>query len=313
MKTLYDIQRTNQIRMQAQQNQQREALAKALAANSHTLFVMNEAEFLELAVNIKRQQGMQQTEINAWMKQLALQNPALGQLWDRYNERVKLFMSTIPVTADAAALAVLAKDLSKSGNLLTKYQIKTYHGRTYVIVKGYPALRQHLTGTRYLASHPKVVSMGIGKMDAAKAIKGGFVLSLVLSVGFHAVDQLLNDHKTWHDFVGGVAADVIYAGAASAIALGFLSIIAGGSATLIVGPLLIVLAVGALATTLFLLIDEHVQLGRHISQMLSDAQNQIESDVMRAEMKSKRLKTQWNEDTLTFLHELFAVPKWSLQ
>lgn len=274
---------------------------------------MNEAEFLELAVNIKRQQGMQQTEINAWMKQLALQNPALGQLWDRYNERVKLFMSTIPVTADAAALAVLAKDLSKSGNLLTKYQIKTYHGRTYVIVKGYPALRQHLTGTRYLASHPKVVSMGIGKMDAAKAIKGGFVLSLVLSVGFHAVDQLLNDQKTWHDFVGGVAADVIYAGAASAIALGFLSIIAGGSATLIVGPLLIVLAVGALATTLFLLIDEHVQLGRHISQMLSDAQNQIESDVMRAEMKSKRLKTQWNEDTLTFLHELFAVPKWSLQ
>ncbi|GAB58276.1 hypothetical protein [Rheinheimera nanhaiensis] len=313
MKTLHDIQRTNQIRMQAQQNQQKEALAKALAANSHTLFVMNETEFFELAVNIKRQQGMQQAEINAWMKQLALQNPALGQLWERYNERVKMFMSAIPVTADAAALAVLAKDLSKSGNLLTKYQIKTYHGRTYVIIKGYPALRQHLTGTRYLASHPKVVSMGIGKMDAAKAIKGGFVLSLVLSVGFHAVDQLLNDQKTWHDFVGGVAADVIYAGAASAIALGFLSIIAGGSATLIVGPLLIVLAVGALATTLFLLIDEHVQLGRHISQMLSDAQNQIESDIMRAEMKSKRLKTQWNEDTLTFLHELFAVPKWSLQ
>lgn len=75
----HDIQRTNQIRMQAQQNQQREALAKALAASSHTMFVMNETEFFELAVNIKRQQGMQQAEINAWMKQLALQNPALGQ------------------------------------------------------------------------------------------------------------------------------------------------------------------------------------------------------------------------------------------
>lgn len=313
MKTLHDIQRTNQIRLQAQQNQQRAALAKALAANSHTLFVMNEAEFFELALNIKRQQGMQQVEIRAWIKQLALQSPALGQLWERYNEQVKMFMSAIPVTADAAALAVLAKDLSKSGNLLTKYQIKTYHGRTYVIVKGYPALRQHLTGTRYLASHPKVVSMGIGKMDAAKAIKGGFMLSLVLSVGFHAVDQLLNDQKTWHDFVGGVAADVIYAGAASAIALGFLSLIAGGSATLIVGPLLIVLAVGVLATTLFLLIDEHIQLGRHISQMLSEAQAQIESDMLRAETKSKKLKNQWSEDTLAFLHELFAVPKWSLR
>ena len=53
MKTLYDIQRTNQIRQQVQQNQQREALAKAFAANSHSMFVMNETEFFELAVNIK--------------------------------------------------------------------------------------------------------------------------------------------------------------------------------------------------------------------------------------------------------------------
>jgi len=171
MKTLHDIQRTNQIRQQAQQNQQKEALAKALAANSHTLFVMNAAEFFELALNIKRQQGMQQAEIRAWIKQLSLQSPALGQLWERYNEQVKMFMSAIPVTVDAAALAVLAKDLSKSGNLQTKYQIKTYHGRNYVIVKGYPALRQHLTGTRYLASHPKVVSMGIGKMDAQRRLE----------------------------------------------------------------------------------------------------------------------------------------------
>lgn len=313
MKTLHDIQRTSQIRQQAQQNQQREALAKALAANSHTMFVMNEAEFIELALNIKRQQGMQPAQIRAWMEQLVLQSTALGQLWQRYDGQVKIFTSAIPVTADAAALAVLAKDLSKSGNILTKYQIKNYHGRTYVIIKGYPALRQHLTGSRYLASHPKVVSMGIGKTDAVKSIRTGFVLSLVLSVGFHAVDQLLNDQKTWHDFVGGVAADVVYAGAASAIALGFLSLITGGSATLIVGPLLIVLAVGVLATTLFLLIDEHIQLGRHISQMLSEAQAQIESDMLRAEMKSKKLKTQWSEDTLTFLHKLFAVPKWSLQ
>ena len=57
MKTLYDIQRTSQIRQQAQQNQQKEALARVLAANSYTMFVMNEAEFVELALNIKRQQG----------------------------------------------------------------------------------------------------------------------------------------------------------------------------------------------------------------------------------------------------------------
>jgi hypothetical protein len=118
---------------------------------------------------------------------------------------LKASFSFAPSVLDSAALAVLAKDLSKGGNILTKYQIKNYHGRTYIVIKGYPALRQHLTGTRYLASHPKAVSMGIGKMGTAKAIKGGFVLSKVLSVGFHALDQLLNEQKTWHHFVGGVA------------------------------------------------------------------------------------------------------------
>ncbi|MEH8017521.1 hypothetical protein MN202_09765 [Rheinheimera muenzenbergensis] len=313
MKTLYDIQRTSQIRQQAQQNRQREALAKALAANSHSMFVMNETEFFELAVNIKLQQGLTEQQILSWLETLSQENTGVKALWQRRGGGLKSLLSFAPSLLDSAALAVLARDLSKSGNVLTKYQIKNYHGRTYVVIKGYAALRRHLTGSRYLASHPKVVSMGIGKADAVKSIRTGFVLTLVLSVSFHAVDQLLNDQKTWHDFVGGVAADVIYAGAASAIALAFLSLIAGGSATLIIGPLLIVLAVGVLTTTLFLFIDEHIQLGRHISQMLSEAQAQIESDILRAEMKSKELKTQWSEDTLAFLHKLFAVPKWSLE
>lgn len=313
MKTLHDIQRTNQIRMQAEQNQQKEALAKALAANSHTLFVMNDAEFLELAVNIKRQQGMQQAEINAWMKQLALQNPALGLLWERYNERVKMFMSAIPVTADAAALAVLAKDLTKSGNLLTKYQIKTYHGRTYVIVKGYPALRQHLTGTRYLASHPKVVSMGIGKMDAAKAIKGGFVLSLVLSVGFHAVDQLLNDQKTWHDFVGGVAADVIYAGAATAIAYSAVSIAVGGIATFTIGPLALVVIVGVGLAIGFAVLDKKIRLGENLAALLKQESAKLDRSMSNVSHAADKLNNEYSNDTLDFLHRIFAIPKLELQ
>ncbi|WP_027671815.1 hypothetical protein [Rheinheimera baltica] len=313
MKTLHDIQRTNQIRLQAQQNQQREALAKALAANSHTMFVMNEAEFFELAVNIKRQQGMQPVQIQAWVEQLALQNPALGQLWRRYDDNVKAVMSYIPATVDAAALAVLAKDLSKSGNILTKYQIKNYHGRTYVIIKGYPALRRHLTGSRYLASHPKVVSMGIGKMGAAKAIKGGFVLSLVLSVGFHAIDQLLNDQKTWHDFVGGVAADMIYAGASFAIASFAVSAVIGGATALAIGSLVVVVAVGFVLSAVFLLLDDHVQLGQRISKMLLETQTQIENNLLAVEDKVSEINKQWSEDTLAFLHKLFAIPKWSLK
>lgn len=99
-------------------------------------------------------------------------------------------------------------------------------------------------------------------MDAAKAIKGGFVLSLVLSVGFHAVDQLLNDQKTWHDFVGGVAADVIYAGAATAIAYSAVSIAVGGIATFTIGPLALVVIVGVGLAIGFAVLDKKSGLER---------------------------------------------------
>lgn len=313
MKTLHDIQRTSQIRQQAQQNQQREALAKALAANSHTMFVMNEAEFFELAVNIKLQQGLNEQQILSWLETLSQENTGVKALWQRRGEGIKGLISFAPSLLDSAALAVLAKDLSKGGNVLTKYQIKNYHGRTYVIIKGYPALRRHLTGSRYLASHPKVVSMGIGKLGADKAIKSGFVLSIVLSVGFHAVDQLLNDQKTWHDFVGGVAADVIYAGASFAIASCFATAILTGSASLVIGPLVIVVAAGLFATAMFLLIDEHIQLGQLLSKMLFDTQRNIEHKVSDIKKSASELEKQWSGDTLTFLHKLFGIPNWSLK
>ena len=77
-----------------------------------------------------------------------------------------------------------------------------------VIIDSYPGIRAHLTGTRYLASNPKLFTIGVGKLEAAKAMKTGFVISLIISVTFHAIDQALNDQKTWHDLVAGIAVDM---------------------------------------------------------------------------------------------------------
>ncbi len=59
----------------------------------------------------------------------------------------------------------------------------------FVILEDYAGLRTQLNGTRYLAN-PKVVSMAIGKLGAARAINGGVVISVIFSLGFHALDQL---------------------------------------------------------------------------------------------------------------------------
>jgi hypothetical protein len=283
-------------------------LAKALAANSHTMFVMNEAEFFELAVNIKRQQGLSEPQILSWFDMLSQQNPGLKALWQRRGEGLKNLIAFAPSVLDSAALAVLAKELSKSGNVLTKYQIKNYHGRSYVIIKGYPALRQHLTGTRYLASHPKVVSMGIGKMGAANAIKGGFVLSIVLSVGFHALDQLLNEQKTWYDFVGGVAADVIYATGAFALSSLIVAVFLGGAVAATIGPLVIVVFSGFILSTLLYSFDSDIKFGEILAVLLQETERKIEQQVSSAKFQVSKINRDWNEDAVTFLHRVFAIP-----
>lgn len=95
------------------------------------MFVMNETEFFELVVNIKLQQGLNEQQILSWLETLSQENSGLKALWQRRGEGLKSLISFAPSVVDSAALAVLAKDLSKSGNILTKYQIKNYHGRTY--------------------------------------------------------------------------------------------------------------------------------------------------------------------------------------
>jgi hypothetical protein len=91
-------------------------------------------------------------------------------------------------------------------------------------------LRSQLNGTRYLLNNLKVIQMGIGKMGAAHAIRGGVVIAIVFSVFFHALDQMMNDRATWHDFAAGVGFDVATAVTGAALAWGVVSTVVGGTA-----------------------------------------------------------------------------------
>lgn len=61
--------------------------------------------------------------------------------------------------------------------------IKEYLGKKYVLFKGLAGQRKALKGRRYLAQNPKVVRMAVGPTGVVKSVKGGFILSAVLSVG----------------------------------------------------------------------------------------------------------------------------------
>ncbi|MFT7559108.1 MAG: hypothetical protein ACI93R_001012 [Flavobacteriales bacterium] len=176
--------------------------------------------------------------------------------------------SFLPVLSDVKVLAALAYDLHKGGGVFSKYRINTHAGKSYVVFKGYAGLRAQLTSTRYLASNPKVVSMGVGKLGAANAIKGGLLITVVFSAAFHAVDQLLNDQATWHDFIAGVSVDVISAITGGAIAWGAVVAVVGGAAMAAIGPIVLMVFVGAGITYALNAIGDHYGLTEKVAAQL---------------------------------------------
>ncbi|WP_282131627.1 hypothetical protein [Pseudoalteromonas aliena] len=173
----------------------------------------------------------------------------------------------------------------------------------------YPGIRAHLTGTRYLASNPKLFTIGVGKLEAAKAMKGGFVLTLVISVTFHATDYLLNDQKTWHDLVAGVAVDMAVVGAAIATTSTILGVASAASATIIAGtvlvPLLVVVIVGVAFSIAFSDTSDYVKV---LSEELRNIENKIQSGVVKIRAGAQKINNEYKENPNEFLHEIFGVP-----
>ena len=177
-------------------------------------------------------------------------------------------------------------------------------------MSSYSGIRAHLTGTRYLASNPKLFTIGVGKLEAVKAIKGGFVLTLVISVTFHATDYLLNDQKTWHDLVAGVAVDMAVVGAAIVTTSTILAVAsAAGLATIIAAtvlmPLLVVVIVGVAFSIEFSDTSDYVKV---LSDELRNIENKIQSGVVKIKAGAQKINSEYKENPNEFLHEIFGVP-----
>lgn len=221
-----------------------------LKKNNHTLVVMSPDEFWDFFKKYYQRKGYSEEAII----QLALQQlfqkglitEADKQDWEENRTMIKSAGGLIPSFFDSKKLAGLAAEMKRGGNLFSKFRIQNYAGASYIILKGNPALRTHLTGTRYLANNPKVVSMGLGKAGAGNAIRGGGIVTVIFSALFHGMDQLMRDELTWHHFVGGLAADVVIAAAAAGVMWTALTITGVAVTGLAIGPLLAVVAIGGL-------------------------------------------------------------------
>lgn len=296
----------------AQRKRETRDLNEALKKNEHALVVMMPNEFMEFLVIAKKRQGLSNEQIIAWLDQVienAAELPqAARQQWQQQKARLKNVGSFLPAISDSHTLMVLAREMARGGHILSKYRVNTYAGRSYVVLKGYAGLRNQLNGTRYLINNPKIVSMGIGKLGAAKAIKGGVVISIIFSVAFHALEQLMNDRATWHDFVAGVTVDVASSLIGAGIAWGAVSAVVGATAMAAIGPIALVVVVGAGITLALNALNEHYQITERLAGMLKEAEANMRANLREMQYEINRGLNFANEDPIGFLHRMFGIP-----
>ena len=178
--------------------------------------------------------------------------------WDISKDKMKFAGGLVSPALDSASAIKLIKEVG--GVAVSQVRFVSVKGKNYVVFKGYPGDRKILTGTRYLTNNPKVVRMAVGPEAIKASAKGGFVLSVILSVSIEVYVQIFTENsQAISTMLGTITADVLkiglssIAGWAAGVAAGGVAVIGGVAA----GPFLIAIAVGFAAGLLLDPIDEY--------------------------------------------------------
>jgi hypothetical protein len=303
----------------ALQTQERDKLAGLLNSNNHTLIALMPNEYLNLIASIKKSKGYTHQQTLDWIDNIVTSTAgvsattksvwsAFKATWSEHSNTGKTLASYWPVLTDTKVLGVLALEMKRGGDILSKYKVVSYPNKTFIALYSEPALRKHLTRNVFIASSPQVVNLGIGKLGALNAIKTGAKFTVYFSIGFHAIDQLMNDELTWHHFVGGVAIDIVLAAAASGIVWGIVAFTIGTAAMLTIGPMLIVVGGGIGLTMFFNSIATEYKLVQKMVDLLLEAERRNKKNIATIQRQVTRSLTYAKEDPVGFMHTFSGIP-----
>ena len=180
--------------------------------------------------------------------------------------------------------------------------LKTHNGQSYLIFKGRAGLRNVLQGTRYLASNPQIIQLGLGIQGAKNVAKGGFILGIVVATGIEITDFMLNDQKTMYDLVGGIGVEAVKGGLAALVAYGAGALV-GSAITVAVLPLGVMLFAALIVSSGLNYLDDSYQIKSKVIAALKAMPENLSEGIytIRAESLSQlgALKNIVNKDTAT--------------
>ncbi len=168
-------------------------------------------------------------------------------------------------TLDIKTAINQSQALGKNGRVAEKI----INGRRYVILKGYPGLRNTLKGTKYLANHPKIVSLAIGKLGVSNSIISGAKLTIFLTVPINVVKYLIDEQATLATLIGTVSSDLVKVGV-SAVMGSIAAAAVGTITTIAAGPLVAAIFVGVATSLLLDKIDSEFGLTDALIKLIDD-------------------------------------------
>lgn len=198
--------------------------------------------------------------------------PQVQAAWQKIKGKAELGANYYASADDLRTMTKLVGDLGSFG---TKAYIKTYGGKSHIILKGHPGLRKILTGTRYGIKNPKVVTMGLGKAGAINAAKSGGIISIVLLTTFRVVDYFLTDEVTLNQLVGTLATDVVKVGIATGASIAAASGLVALGFTVAIGPIVAVLVVGLLTSVALGALDAHFGITERVIKGLDEMEGNV--------------------------------------
>ncbi len=180
-------------------------------------------------------------------------------------KKVGGFVSPIIDTTTAIRLG---RDLGILGKVVTK----TYHGKQYIVFKGYAGLRKIFTSTKYLATNTKVIDMAIGKLGVTKTIAKGARLTAFITVPINVFNYIISDSMTMQQLIGTTATDLAKIGISSAAATGAAYVV-GAVTTVALGPLVAAIAVGVIVGLVLDKLDEKFKITEALIKTIDEIWN----------------------------------------
>jgi len=241
---------------------EKQALKNTISCNKHEVYILS----LEEMDNVFSAKATKK-----WTK----------EQWQKIKGKAEFSANYTAAGNDIVLLGKLIGDLGYSG---TRAYIKHYGGKPHIILKGYPGLRNILTGTSYGLQNAKVVKMGMGKYGAVNAAKGGGVLTILLLTAYRVIDFFLSDDVTLNRLIGTLATDVVKVGIATGASIAAASYVASLGVLVAVGPIAVIIVVG-ISASLFL---AHVDEKYNITEKVIAALDEIEEKGIKGIIEEKK-------------------------